>query len=177
MPGGGRKGPGMRPWRTEDADAKAAHTALVHGPSAWPKRMAQARPTAPQHPRPPAPNHASGNGRNAKQQQQRGGDQSPCWRLLWWRPARQPKTGKRPGSDAQRRSASARRKVAARQGKGGRPSSPRLGRTRPRPGSRPEKGILNTPSITCPMHDAPFGYTGRAQISWNVLATIGAPMH
>jgi hypothetical protein len=27
------------------------------------------------------------------------------------------------------------------------------------------------------LDDAPFGYTGRAQISWNVLATIGSTMH
>jgi hypothetical protein len=27
------------------------------------------------------------------------------------------------------------------------------------------------------MDDAPFGYNGQAQISWNVLATVGDSMH
>jgi hypothetical protein len=45
--------------RMEDSDANTADT------NSW---MPQARTTAPQHPQPPTPNHASGNGRNAKQQ-------------------------------------------------------------------------------------------------------------
>ena len=45
--------------RTEVADANTADTK---------SSIPQARTTAPQHPRQPAPNHASGNGRNASQQ-------------------------------------------------------------------------------------------------------------
>ena len=98
-----------------------------------------------------------------------------CEPAASWRPARQPKTGKRPGSDARRRSATARRRVAARQGKGGRPSSPLLGRTRPRPGSRPGKGILNTASITRRewttlslwIHGSSANFSGRPCNNWS----------
>ncbi len=113
----------------------------------------------------PLSHHASGKGRSAKQQQ-RGGQ-------------RQPKTGKRPGSDAGATTLRNRKtEGGGKTGQRRKAKQPPAGENEAKARVEARKGDTKHRKDHMPRKDdAAFGYTGRTQISWNVLATIGALMH